>query len=289
MRTKMNIVVVGVMMMIALANAKSACYVKKGETKQEITSPLPHSYLKPEDLPDSWDWRNVSDVNYASVSRNQHIPQYCGSCWAHGSTSALNDRISILRKNAWPEVTLSPQHLINCDGGGTCDGGDPGAAYEYINENGIPEESCAPYQAVNGLDCSPTCKTCWGFNETCNAVTNYTLWKVSEYGSVSGADNMKAEIYARGPIACSIDATSKLEAYTGGIFKEFKIIDLANHIISVVGWGVENGTEYWIVRNSWGTYWGENGYFRIVVGAYYENLGIQRDCNWAVPIIPDGY
>lgn len=274
---------------VSVAHAKrGGCYVKK-DWEPHVVTPEPHTYLSPGDLPDAWDWRNISGVNYASLSRNQHIPQYCGSCWAHGSTSALNDRIAILRKHAWPEVEVAPQHLINCEGGGDCDGGDAGAAYSFMNGEGIVEESCAPYQAINGLSCKPACKTCLGFNETCNPVKNFTLWKVSEYGSAFGAHKMKAELYARGPLACSIDATSKLESYTGGVFREFNPLPMPNHIVSVVGWGNENGQEYWIVRNSWGTYWGENGWFRIVSGLPFENLGIELGCVWAVPIIPEGY
>jgi cathepsin X len=76
---------------------------------------------------------------------------------------------------------------------------------------------------------------------------------------------MKAEIYARGPIGCGIDATNGLEAYTGGIYSEKKIFPMINHEVAVVGWGFDNATqtEYWIGRNSWGTYWGENGFFKI--------------------------
>jgi len=264
-------------------------YIDSGVIKEHIISPLPHTYLKPSDVPSSWDWRNVSGVSYVTISRNQHIPQYCGSCWAHAATVALNDRISILRKGAWPEVIVSPQHLINCDGGGTCNGGSQGETYAWIHKNGIVEESCQPYQAKNGLPCTPYCKTYWGPNKAVQEVKNYTLWKVSEYGSVSGEEKMKAEIYARGPIACSIDATSKLEAYTGGIFEENELLPIPNHVVSVVGWGTENGVDYWIARNSWGTYWGEGGWFRIVRGSVFKNLAIESGCNWAVPIIPSGY
>ena len=84
---------------------------------------------------------------------------------------------------------------------------------------------------------------------------------------------MKAEIYARGPITCGIDATNRWEDYTGGIYSQSKLILDENHEISVVGWGKENGVQYWIGRNSYGTHWGESGFFRITM--HRNNLGIE--------------
>lgn len=92
---------------------------------------------------------------------------------------------------------------------------------------------------------------------------------------------MKAEIYSRGPISCGIDADLKLEAYTGGIFSQAKLLPQINHEIAVVGWGKQNGVEFWVGRNSWGTYWGQSGFFRITM--HRNNLGIQTDCTWGTP------
>eukprot|EP01132_Coremiostelium_polycephalum_P004608 gene4608-5757_t len=283
----MKILLLVCLLLVAGVIARPGCYKKRSTPlKERITSPQPKDYIKLEDLPESFDWRNVNGVNYLTWSRNQHIPQYCGGCWAFSSTSSLSDRINIARNGAWPQINLSPQHLINCDGGGTCDGGDSSAAFEFMADYGIVDETCQPYQAKNGLSCTPACKTC-DPDGTCTAIpyNRYTNITVDQIGSVRGANDIMAEVYKRGPVACSIDATPKLEAYTGGVFKEFKIDPIPNHMVSIVGWGVENDVKYWIVRNSWGTYYGENGYFRIVQGAFYDNLGIELDCVWATPVL----
>lgn len=275
------------------------CYIKKSD-KTMVMSPEPWHIIPTEMLPRAWDWRNVSGANYLSWTKNQHNPQYCGSCWAQASTSALADRINIGRNRTWPQIGLSPQVVINCNAGGDCNGGDPIEVYHYAHTNGLPEESCQVYESKNPFDekCYDyqVCKTCSPpsppandtYPQNCWGLKSYPTWRVSEYGRVQGADKMKAEIIARGPITCGIEVTPSFDQYRGGVYSEYLPNPQINHIVSVVGWGVdETGNEYWIGRNSWGTFWGEQGFFRIQTGD--DNLGIETDCSWAAPIIPDTY
>jgi len=187
--------------------------------------------------------------------------------------------------------------MINCNAGGDCNGVNPFGIYEYASENGIPEDSCQNYIA-DELTCNAngTCMNCnppaprlnQQVNTSCTAATNYNKWMVSEYGPVSGAANMKAEIYARGPIGCAMQATPAFQAYAGGVYSEIQSDVTINHEVSIVGWGSNAlDGEYWIARNSWGTYWGETGFFRIKM--YTNNLGIENNCHWGVPVIPGSF
>lgn len=263
-----------------------------------------HERILRSDLPVSYFWGNVSGVNFLTEAKNQHIPRYCGSCWAFAVTSALSDRIKIQRKAAWPDVVLSAQVLVNCRGGGSCEGGEPYGAYEYIANSGLPDETCQNYEAVDGV-CRPlgVCENCVpGIDPqpftpgTCSPITNFTVWRLANYGHVAGgsdfdaggqlvsrADKIKAEIWQRGPVSCSMDVTAAFEKYQGGIFQQFVPFPLPNHEVSLVGWGVEEktGKEFWIGRNSWGVYWGENGFFRIRM--HHFNLGIEQHCTWGEP------
>jgi hypothetical protein len=117
---------------------------------------------------------------------------------------------------------------------------------------------------------------------------------VAEYGEIGGmfddlfgnaadrAHKIKAEIYARGPVATTINA-DPLRDYEGGILDDESASTSTNHIVSIVGFGKDSDTnqDYWIIRNSWGEYWGEMGFARIAAGK--NMLGIEDHVAWVTP------
>lgn len=115
------------------------------KVRDSYSTPLPYTYLDPEDLPDAFSWADINGTSWISRSLNQHIPQYCGSCWAHGALSALADRMKIARKGLGDEFGLSIQYILNCAHreAGSCHGGSHTGAYEFIHKNGfVPYETC---------------------------------------------------------------------------------------------------------------------------------------------------
>jgi cathepsin X len=259
---------------------------------EKVTEIRAHEILLKAEVPEVWDWRNISGQNYLSVSYNEQTLFYCASCWTHSVTASLSDRINILRNNQFPKISLSPQAAINCGMGGSCNGGSPLGVYEFAYTHGIPDDTCQSYIAQDPeeavCEASPRCWMCVpapakiGGHSKCLPVKDPKLYYVSSYGKVSGASRMKSEIFLNGPISCGMSSTPIFRNYTAGMYAEESKDYTLNHEVSVVGWGkFENGTEYWIGRNSWGTYWGDHGFFKIQM--HENNLGIETDCSWGIP------
>jgi len=286
-------------------------------------------------LPQDFTWANHEGVNYLNNQRNQHIPKYCGSCWAFASTSTLADRWNVAQKKADPHsafkpVELSVQNLISCGndvvGCGTCEGGDDGAVFQYANQKGIPHESCSNYMAENtvctdseiGFDQSsnkearPHCYNC-DEKQRCWNIPQFKRLYSSEPYTIKGEENMMRDIMDYGPISCGIQATDKMEHGYGehclqapkagrpialkgiscmtGTFKESQpeTDSRINHVVSVVGWGTDaKNNQYWTIRNSWGTEWGEDGFMNIVRDSNKGPLGtgnnlLETQCGAAIP------
>jgi len=270
----------------------AAGFVHRGNSSEEA----PKHLLDATRLPANFTWCDVDGVSYCTMSRNQHLPQYCGSCWAHGSVSALADRVKIARGARGVDINPSVQHILNCAGGGSCHGGSVDGPYQWLHRlgkttgAGISYETSMPYMACSAesedgicaggdWSCTPanvarTCSTFPSMGGVCSEITPYPNIMIAEYGSISGRAAMQKEIYKRGPIACGIDAEPILE-YTSGIADGRGT--MVDHVVSVVGWGEEAGRGYWIVRNSWGEYWGEMGFVRVAFGA----LRLESQCSWA--------
>ena len=252
------------------------------------------------DLPKDFDWRNVNGMNYVTSDVNQHIPQYCGSCWIHGTTASLNDRIKVMRRAHFPDVMLARQVLMNCVPSPNkslpppgCDGGDPWMIHQYLMKNDVPDETCMPYQARN-MECNAMdqCRNCLsGHEPSCWSIDTWTGYGVSSYGNLSGEVAMMKEIYARGPITCSFATDAEFMMNMSRVLLEHEGVystkknyteDQVDHNMEVTGWGVTaSGTKYWVVRNSWGTYFGSNGWFKLKRGE--NQLMSESDCDWAIP------
>jgi cathepsin X len=209
----------------------------------------------------------------------------------------LGDRIKIARKSSGADINLSVQHVLNCFDVGSCHGGSVPGVYsalriKSVSGTGLGYETSNPYLACSSesregfcgdadWSCTPenvarTCSTFTANGGKCVALKSFPNVTISAYGSISGATAMQNEILNRGPISCGIDA-SRILQYTTGINKDRGTG--VDHVISVVGWGIDGTTQYWYVRNSWGEYWGEAGYIRVAMGHNY--LDLESQCAWA--------
>lgn len=281
-------------------------YVKAIVPPQEqYYNHLPPPPLDKSKIPANYNWCSVDGEDYCVPNWNQHIPYYCGSCWVHATLSTIQDRLKIAKKGKGPDIMLSRQTLLNCGwfhkNGDGCNGGDPIDVFRFMKDYGLPDEGCLTYNATDHTKfenyeslkrCPPEgrCVNCMSDDETgedvCWAVLKPIKYYLTRFGKVGPTeDDMISEIYQRGPIVCSCATPDDLiYDYTGEIYveKNKTAVEDVDHNIEVVGWGEEKGMKYWVIRNSWGSYWGKLGFFRLQRGV--NALRIEDgDCWYAEP------
>lgn len=215
----------------------------------------------PASVPSAFDWRNASGNNFVTPVRDQGN---CGSCWAFAVTAALESKALITFN--WPgtNLDLSEQIVVSCSGAGSCSGGSPGTASNFLKTTGTNLESCYPYLAKNG-NCSSACSN-WQ-----SSIYKINSWSYVSSGSSPAASALKNAIYTSGPVIAVFDVYTDFFSYHSGVYSYVSGAYEGGHAILIVGWNDADGA--FIVKNSWDTDWGESGYFRI---AYGELTGMTK-------------
>ncbi|XP_054718884.1 LOW QUALITY PROTEIN: dipeptidyl peptidase 1-like [Uloborus diversus] len=218
--------------------------------------------------PEQFDWRDVNGVNYVSPVRNQGS---CGSCFAFSSMGMLESRLRIATNNS-VQVTFAPQDVVSCsEYSQGCEGGFPYlVAGKYAQDFGVVPEDCNPYTGKDGKCSEKECKRYY--------VADYKY--IGGFYGACNEDLMKLELVANGPIVVSFEVYPDFQQYKGGIYhytglqSGFNPFLITNHAVLAVGYGTEpkTGEKFWIVKNSWGEGWGENGFFRIRRGTDECNI-----------------
>jgi len=219
----------------------------------------PHTELK--SLAASVDWRAQGAV---TPVKNQG---QCGSCWSFSTTGSVEGAHAIATGKL---VSLSEQQLVDCsadEGNQGCNGGMMDQAFEYIISNGgITTEAAYPYTAQDG--------TCQSGQSAAATISTYVDVTAGSESALLAAVNI-------GPVSVAIEADQQcFQFYSGGILSDPSCGTQLDHGVLVVGYGTENGQDFWIVKNSWGASWGESGYIRLARGS--NECGIATEPSYPV-------
>jgi C1A family cysteine protease/uncharacterized membrane protein YgcG len=221
----------------------------------------------------SIDWRNKDGQNWISPIKDQDV---CGSCSIFSSVAVAESRVKIDLNNAGYSIDLSEQDIVSCAGGGTCDDGWlESTAMSYMEGTGIVKESCFGYTHTDNI-CSNKCSN-W---------QNEKL-KINGFGVVSGVNNIKQAINDYGPVTVYMAVYDDFYFYSGGVYKWVWGAYDGLHSISIVGYN--DSMQYWICKNSWGTGWGESGYFRINYSENVLDINSWDPLQWGEFFLDDSY
>jgi len=203
------------------------------------------------EVPDSFDARDQWPDCKKPI-RNQ---QQCGSCWAFAAAETLTDNLCILGQDV---PVLSPQELVSCDNTDHgCKGGNLQNVWDFIDQTGLVSDDCMPYTSGSGDEGTCSLPSCSGGG----ASTKYSCPK--DHSSLSSDSDIQAAVMKTGAVEVGFTVYEDFMNYQGGVYSHSEGKALGGHAVKIVGWGQEDDTFYWIVQNSWGPSWGEDGYFRI--------------------------
>jgi len=214
------------------------------------------------DVPAAFDWRDYNGQDWVTPIKDQGA---CGSCWAFAAVATVEGAFNVQSGIHDMDLDLSEQELVSCSDAGTCNGGYSELALDYIIDEGVVNETCFSYEASD-----IACELCEG---------DPVRTRIREYIHVENStEAYKSALIEYGPFVVGLDAPGDFLYYAGGIYEplEDRPWDgTLNHAITLVGYNDTNGS--WIIKNSWGTGWGEDGYGRV----YYGDLE-QYDYGFAV-------
>jgi len=221
-------------------------YRPSGEHFRKFARPVEESDRAPSGtVPDSFNWRSKDVVTPIKDQGD------CGSCWAESATEGIESAWAMAGNNL---TSLAVQQLVDCDTADYgCDGGDLPEAFAYATKaGGLEGERDYPYTARDGK-----CK----FDKS-KVKASMKSWK---YATQKRNETEMQEVsYVSGPLSICVDAEAWMDYNSGVITKNCgKNLD---HCVQIVGWDVKSSTKYWVVRNSWGGDWGENGDVWVAIG-----------------------
>lgn len=226
--------------------------------------------------PSQIDWRNAEGSNWLGPVMNQGN---CGSCVAFATVATLEARTSIAWGAPWLRPSFSPQALFACGGGGCETGWLPDDAAGFLQRTGVPDEACMPYTSGSTGEDVACSQKCSDADARATKIASYSM--PSSYG---GSVDAVKDALKKGPLVTTLTVFSDFVTYGGGVYKHVGGSYMGGHAVSLVGF--DDVKRAWLIRNSWGAEWGENGFAWI---SWDDTSGIASD-TWALDVsVPQVY
>jgi len=218
----------------------------------------------------------------------------CGSCWAFSAVEAMSDRYCVA--GIATNLSISAQQMNSCcdSCGQGCDGGYPPQAWQYWVDTGVVSHTCEPYSLPSCDHHIPNSKNPCPMMEyptpqcsfgTCSPNSTYP-WNLhfgaSAYTITSGVvSDIQKEILTNGPVQTAFSVYADFLLYKSGVYQHTTGGFLGGHAVKIIGWGTENGVDYWLVANSWNVHWGLQGFFKIIRGV--DECGFEDEISAGLP------